>query len=95
MSNNIFHLMPNLWLFSFSKYKNRVPEDSNFSCEHEDCLLTQADRLSCLLYERPVILINCRVILCRNINNVSLSSSLVETYSNPVIINDTSSRLPQ
>lgn len=56
---------------------------------------TSRDRISCLLSQRPVILVNCRVVLCKNINNASLSSSLVETYSNPVIISDTSSRPPQ
>lgn len=92
---NTFHLMPNLWLFFFSsRYKNLMPKDSNFCCKHEDCLLLQDDRISCLLFQRPVILDKSRVILWRNINNTSLSSSLVEIHSKLVIISDTSTRPP-
>lgn len=91
MSSNIFYLVANLWLFSSSKYKILALEDSNFCGEHEDCLLPQTDRILFI----TVILVSCRVILCRNTNNTSLSSSLVDTYSNPVIISDTSSRPPQ
>lgn len=89
MSSNIFYLVANLWLFSSSKYKILALEDSNFCGEHEDCLLPQTDRILFI----TVILVSCRVILCRN--NTALSSSLVDTYSNPVIISDTSSRPPQ
>lgn len=41
MSSNIFHGMPNPWLFSSSNYKNLALEDSNFCCEHEDYLSLQ------------------------------------------------------
>lgn len=47
-----------------------------------------------LLFQRPVILINCRVILCRDTSNVLLYS-LVETHSNLVIISDISNRPSQ
>lgn len=51
MNSNIFHLMPNLWLFSSSKYKNLAPEVSNFCCDHKDCFLLQADRISFIISE--------------------------------------------